>query len=145
MSTGVVGTVELAASIFLRKSGDCSVSARAFFRRATTGSGILAGPISTNQVPMSMPLRAGCSASAGMSGVTAERLASVVPRATTLPLLMCGSPLDSTNTPYSRLPPSRSLASGATPRYGMWVRNTPACSFTISPARCSDVPTPELP
>jgi hypothetical protein len=108
--------VEPESSIFLRNSGDFSTSASAVLSRAVTGSGSLAGPISANQMPMSMPLRRGSSPSAGMSGVIGERLASVVPRATTLPLLMCGRPLESTNTPYSRLLPTRSVVSGATPR-----------------------------
>src|SRR3989344_4623277 len=94
--TVVAATVEPLASIFFLKSGDCRVSFSAFFTLSNTGLGRLAR--------------------AGMSGVAAERLASVVPRAITLPLLMCGRPLESTNTPYSRLLPMRSLVSGATPR-----------------------------
>ena len=79
-------------------------------------AGSLAGAIKTNQVLMSVSLKRGVSASAGMSGVTAERFFSVVPSATSLPLRMCGRPLDSTNTPNSMFSPSRSLVSGPTPR-----------------------------
>ena len=138
-------TVEPESSSFLRNAAVCRDSFRAVLSLATTGAGMPAGPTSANQMLMSMPLSLGVSASAGISVVMGERLASVVPSATTLPLRICGNPLDSTNTPKSMLLPSKSLARGATPRYGMCVMNRPPWSFTISPARCRAVPTPELP
>ena len=62
--------VELASSNFFRSSGVCSDSLKAFLSLATTGAGMLAGPMSIHQVPMLTPLSFGCSAKAGMSGVT---------------------------------------------------------------------------
>lgn len=109
------------------------------------GSGVPLGAASMNQLLTSMPFIAGCSASAGTCGVIGERLASLVPIATSLPALICGRADESTNTPKPMLPPSRSVVSGETPRYGTCSRSRPAVSFTSSPTRCSEVPTPELP
>ena len=82
---------------------------------------------------------------ASTSGVSAERVASLVPSAITLPLRMCCSPEDSTNTPYSMLLPSRSVVSGAAPLYGTCTRSSFALPFTRSPSMCSEVPLPALP
>ncbi|MNV68987.1 hypothetical protein D3C71_1618660 [compost metagenome] len=45
----------------------------------------------------------------------------------------------------SRLPPTRSVSSGAVPRYGIWLMNRPPRFFSSSPAKCRVEPTPELP
>ncbi|MNV77433.1 hypothetical protein D3C71_1708490 [compost metagenome] len=103
------------SSIFLRNSGEVMVSTRAFFSLAAIGAGRPLGAIMANQELMSTFLNWGSSDSAGISGVMAERLASVVPSANTLPERMCGRPEDSTKMPYSMLLPTRSVVSGATP------------------------------
>ena len=109
-------TTEPASSIFLRNSGEAMVSSSAFLTLAATGAGRPLGAISANQTLMSTFLYWGSSDRAGMSGVMAERLASVVPRAMTLPARIWGSPEDSTNMPNSMLLPTRSVVRGATPR-----------------------------
>lgn len=53
-----------------------------------------------NQALTSMSCSAGCSPNAGTSGVSGERLRSLVPSGTTLPALMNCRPDDSTNAPY---------------------------------------------
>src|SRR6218665_2485104 len=145
MSSLVAATVAPLSCIFWRNSLDCKLSCSAFLSLSSVGRGRPAGAIRANQPPISTFLYCGDSASAGMSGVMAERLASVVPSAISLPLLMYGRPLESANMPNSRLLPNRPLASGAKPRYGICVTNNRPCSLIISPAKCSEVPTPELP
>ena len=99
MSGSTGETVAPESSSFLRSSGDCSESVSAFLSLLATASGSCAGAISANQILMSRPLSFGVSASAGMSRVMGERLASVVPKAISLPLRICGSALEMAKMP----------------------------------------------
>jgi hypothetical protein len=76
---------------------------------------MLAGPISAEPAVDVHVLELGQLGQGRNIGRGRERLASVVPRATTLPDLISGRPEDSTNTPNSMLLPTRSVVSAATP------------------------------
>ena len=83
--------------------------------------GVAAGASTPNQVPMSKPFRP-ASSSVGTSGSADERLAVVTASARSLPALMCGSTGVIVSKDIVTWPPSRSVASGPLPLYGMWTQ-----------------------
>src|SRR3977135_2307230 len=107
-------------------------------------AGVLAGANRPYQLPAAEP-GTPASATVGRSGNAGERSADVTASARNCPPAISDAALATVVNISSILPPIRSVMAGAAPLYGTVVRLTLAMFLNSSPARCAEVPVPNVP
>ena len=77
------------------------------------------------------------------SGITADRLAMVIPIALNLPVDSRGCAAGMLLNEKSTSPPASAVNEGEVPLYATWVMSVFIMSFSISPERCCVLPVPD--